>query len=348
MTHSNIPAANGAPAWAPGGQRRKAVDVPPGRPYHQLARNETHRWWRPLVGTGGIIIAFFGASAVALGIETVLYGISAGTFTGLDLDAPGPTPIFGNAAFDALFSAMLSTLVPLAMLSAVFAMAKDVQRRPPGTLSSVTAGVRWRWLGVCLALAFGFCAVLVGAALLVDLSVDGSAIANTINTEVTSPGWAQAAEVPQLIIWIVLAEYIFRGWILQAVGSCTLEAHRGPVGRALSVVFRTPWPAIVISAALFACMVGYGGGGLNLFVFAVVAGWVAVRTGGLEASIALAVVYLVGLGLRTGDGGDVPWRHIITIGAVLAFTAAAMWLARRQHIQTASAAMTPPGPGRLA
>jgi hypothetical protein len=91
-----------------------------------------------------------------------------------------------------------------------------------------------------------------------------------------------------------------------------------------------------------------GTGGRNLFAFAVVAGWVTVYTGGLEASIALAVVYLVGLGLRTEDGGDVPWRHVITIGAVLVFTAAAMWLARRQHIQTASAVLTPPGPGCLA
>lgn len=118
-----------------------------------------------------------------------------------------------------------------------------------------------------------------------------------MNAEVTSRGWAQ----------------VFRGWILQAVGACTLEARRGPVGRALSVVFRTPWPAIVISAALFAGMVDYGGDGFNLFVFAVVTGWVAVRTGGLEASIALAVVYLVGVGLRTDDGHDVAWRHVVGI-----------------------------------
>lgn len=143
-----------------------------------------------------------------------------------------------------------------------------------------------------------------------------------MNAEVTSRGWAQ----------------VFRGWILQAVGACTLEARRGPVGRALSVVFRTPWPAIVISAALFAGMVDYGGDGFNLFVFAVVTGWVAVRTGGLEASIALAVVYLVGVGLRTDDGHDVAWRHVVGIGAVLVFAAASVWLARRQHIQTVSAA----------
>jgi hypothetical protein len=198
-----------------------------GIPYHQLARNEAHRWWRPVVGTGGILCAFFSVGFIALSLETVLYGISEGTFTGLDLDAPGPTPIFGNAVLDELFSAALAVLVLLAMLLAVFAVAKETQKRPPGTLSSVTARVRWRWLAVCLALAAAFCAVLVGAALLVDIAVDGSAIADTMNAEVTTSGWGQAAELLQLILWIVLAEYIFRGWILQAVGACTLETARG-------------------------------------------------------------------------------------------------------------------------
>jgi membrane protease YdiL (CAAX protease family) len=290
------------------------------------------------VGTGGIISGSFGASAIALGLKTVLLGISAGTFTGLDLDAPGPTPIFGNAALDALFEAVLAALVLVTILLAAFAMAQEAQKRPYGTLSSVTARVRWRWLAVCLALAAGFCAVLVGASLLLGYSVDGSAIAETMNTDATSRGWWQAAQLPQLIIGIVLIEYVFRGWILQAVGACTLETRHGPVGRAFGVVFGTPWPAIVISAALFACMVDYGGGGFTLFVFGVVVGWLAVRTGGLEASIALALVYLVGVGLRTDDGEDLPWRHVITIGAVLVFAAASVWLARRQHVQTVSAA----------
>lgn len=131
--------------------------------------------------------------------------------------------------------------------------------------------------------------------------MDGSAIATTNATDVTSSGWQQVDELSQLIIWIVLVEYIFRGWILQAVGACTFETRCGPVGRALSVLFRTPWPAIVISAALFA-------------------GWVAVRTCGLEASTAQAVVYRVGLGIRTGNGDDLPWQHVITNGAALLFT----------------------------
>jgi uncharacterized membrane protein len=84
-------------------------------------------------------------------------------------------------------------------------------------------------------------------------------------------------------------------------------------------------------------MFDYAGGSLDVFVYAVVAGWLAVRTGGLEASIALAVVYLSPR-VHAEDGRDLGWPHVITIGAVLLFAAAAVWLARRRHIQTVSAA----------
>ncbi len=61
--------------------------------------------------------------------------------------------IFGNATLDAVFEAVLAVLVLLAVLLAVFASAKEEQQRPAGTLSSVAARIRWRWLAVCLGLA---------------------------------------------------------------------------------------------------------------------------------------------------------------------------------------------------
>ncbi len=267
---------------------------------------KSHRWWRSLAGTGGLIGVFFGRSVIALGLETVLYGISAGTLPASILTRPVRPDLSATRHSTPCLTRCWLCWFYWRCCWWFSRSAKEAQKRPAGTLSSVTARMRWRWLVVCLALAAGFWAVLVGAALLGDFSVDGSAIAGTMDSDVTSGGWGQVGELAELIVWIVLAEYIFRGWILQAVGACTLETRRGPVGRALSVLFRTPWPAIVISAALFAGMVDYGGGGLDLFVFGVVAGWVAVRTGGLEASIALAAVYLVGLGLEQRRRGPPP------------------------------------------
>ncbi|MGV0816075.1 hypothetical protein ABQF34_29340 [Mycolicibacterium boenickei] len=199
MSDNNVHAAQYIPQW-PAATRAEAVD--PGRLYHQLARTAAHRWWRPLVGTAEIFLMTLGAGAVAFGIEIVLYGISAGTFTGLDLDALGPTPIFGNAALNAAFSAALGALVVLAMLLAVFLAAKEVQKRSSGTLSSVAGRLRWRWLAVLMALAVGCCAVLVGAALLLDLRVD---------TRDASRGWEQISQLPLAVITVVAFEYLFRG-----------------------------------------------------------------------------------------------------------------------------------------
>jgi len=42
-------------------------------------------------------------------------------------------------------------------------------------------------------------------------------------------------------------EFLFRGWVVQAIAACTLETRKGPIGRAFSVAFRTPWPALIIS-----------------------------------------------------------------------------------------------------
>lgn len=342
MTHSNIL----GPAWPSadaGEQRPKTVEIPPERPYHQLARNEAHRWWRPLAGTAGIIGAVFVVGAIGTGLDVLVLGIKSGSFDGLDLDAPGPTPIFGNAVLDTIFSSVLATLALLAIFSAVLAMAPAAQKRPAGTLSSVTGRVRWRWLAVCLALAAGLCATLVVVtALLVGASINGSAIADTMHAEDASRGWAQVVDLPRGIIAIVFFEYLFRGWILQAVGACTLETRRGRFGRALSVVFRTPWPAIVISAALVAAGLDYGAGDLSTFVVAVIAGWVAVRTGGLEASLALVVVFGVGAGLHTADGEDPSWQSAIFIGGPLLFAAAIAWLSRRRHLQTISAPSSGP------
>ncbi len=36
------------------------VEMPQGRPYHQVARNEAHRWWRP-VGSLAVLVVGIGS-----------------------------------------------------------------------------------------------------------------------------------------------------------------------------------------------------------------------------------------------------------------------------------------------
>jgi membrane protease YdiL (CAAX protease family) len=106
---------------------------------------------------------------------------------------------------------------------------------------------------------------------------------------------------------------MFRGWLLQAVGSFTAE------GRRLGRVFGTPWPAIILSSLPFVAGHAYTDWGLlDIGAFAVVTAWITVRTGGLEAGIALHVVNnMVGMALSATEGdlsltqGSVPLPEVL-------------------------------------
>jgi hypothetical protein len=37
------------------------VEAPQGRPFHQVARNEAHRWWRPLAGSLAVLVVGMGS-----------------------------------------------------------------------------------------------------------------------------------------------------------------------------------------------------------------------------------------------------------------------------------------------
>src|SRR5690606_13115808 len=137
-------------------------------------------------------------------------------------------------------------------------------------------------------------------------------------------GWREFL-VPMLVIVLLVPfqapaeEYVFRGWLLQSVGACTLENSRWRIGRALSVVFRTPWPGIFIGSALFTAGHGYTvWATLDVVCFRAIAAWVTVRTGGLEVAIALHVFNnLLAFGFSGAVGeldivqGAVPWQVMV-------------------------------------
>src|SRR6185369_12363243 len=112
-------------------------------------------------------------------------------------------------------------------------------------------------------------------------------------------------------------EYAFRGWLLQALGTYA----------------RSPWVAVAVQAVLFSAAHGLGTpwGFVDLVVFGGLAGWLTVRTGGLEAAIALHVVNNLTwmlLGAATGNlsldetAADLPWQVFVVDVPVLAGYAA--------------------------
>lgn len=133
----------------------------------------------------------------------------------------------------------------------------------PGDLWSVQGRLRWRWLGVCsLLAAVVYAAVIVGSLLIDgvgDITVDGDAVLAIVVVLATVPLQATAEEA------------VFRGQIMQMVATWT----------------RFAIIPVVLSTVLFVSGHTYDWWGLtDVGIFGLTAAYLAIRTGGLEASIA--------------------------------------------------------------
>jgi len=287
-------------------------------PYHHLARTASNRWWKTLLGfvlVPGVYLALALAATAALLVSSLLAGWEEAT---------------GGPLLElALTLSAIAALLPIVLLVAWW-----TQGRRPGTLSSVRGRLRWRWLLVCAALA-------VPATLLSLGSAVGLTALSGGQTGGEDYRWVGLATfVPALLIVLALVplqaaaeEYLCRGWLLQSV--------------AAFVPWR--WVAIGAQSLVFALLHGVGTpwGFADLVVFAAVTGWLAIRTGGLEAGIALhAVNNVLAFALAAGAVGglagdesaaDSGWELAVgDIAVILAYGLLVRWLATRLRIDTAA------------
>ncbi|CAM5538827.1 hypothetical protein [Streptomyces afghaniensis 772] [Streptomyces afghaniensis] len=304
---------------------------PTGLAYHRMGHcTGRHRWWRPLLGT----LLFLGAYLV---LSLVLFALSYGVGAAAGLrELPDGGHDFGPLANTALDLTSIAIALPLILLAVWWP-----GRRPPGTLSSVDGRLRWRWLARCLLAAVLPVAVLaVTAALLPDSGSDSGEFGAWV-------GWRSfltSLAVLAVLVPVQAAaeEYVFRGWLTQAVGAFV----------------RSPWFAVLPQAPLFAAAHGWGTtwGFLGLLVFGVVAGWLTIRTGGLEAAVALHVLNnLLGFGVAAAvvnglssdeTAADSPWQLALAdVATTLLYAALVLWLARRhQPRRLASPVASSPAP----
>ncbi|HWD79760.1 MAG TPA: CPBP family intramembrane glutamic endopeptidase [Kribbella sp.] len=316
------------------------IPAPGGTPYHRLARTPKHAWWRPLAGT--LLLAatgFFVMTFVVVG-WAVVHRLVAGDFR----------PSMGADVFPsdtenlALALVLLAVLTPLVGLSAWL-----VQRRPFWSVASVLNRIRWRWLLWCCVPALGY----VGLSYLMGLLVDAVfPPQDAIGTEGGAwIGWSAFA-VPALVIVILVPfqstaeEFVFRGWLVQAVGAYGPDSADGKAPW-LRKLFRTPWPGIVVGGVAFVLGHGYTGWAMaDVFLFAVTVGWLTVRTGGLEAAIALHALNnlfafllpaAMGQGSAWDEQGGAPWTLLATDSIGLgAYALAVVVLARRREVDRLS------------
>ena len=260
--------------------------------YHRLARSVPgYRWWKPLV-TGlialGIFVGFTIVLVVILLASTVVFPEVGPIITKLIT-----TGTIDNSAPVVLAFSLSSIAV---ILPSVWLARLIMGPRPVGLLSSIAGRLRWRWMArliLPVVIAYG-ASTLFSVFLLPVLT--GESIPHGA---VSSSTWIVVLVAVLLVpLQATAEEFFFRGYLAQTIGGW----------------LKHPLFAILLPVPLFTIGHQYDVWGLiDVSVFAVVAGWLVWRTGGLEASIVAHVVNntvifvigafgLVDVNSKTGSG----------------------------------------------
>lgn len=295
-------------------------------PYHQMLRTWTYAGWKPVVG---ILVCMAGMllvmPLVLMPVLAIGVWIEGGPFWENFQDA---------ATLQAVDPAALLylNLVLGSMILVTWFVIRFIHRMRPRWLASVVPRLRWRFLLVCLGLAL--------VALVAQVAV-GTVLPGETETEFGPlndfTGTTAAIAVVVLLTTPFQAageEYLFRGYLLQAFGSFF---RRAAVGK---------WVAIVLTATLFASAHGVQNFPLffDRFMFGLIAGWLVVRTGGLEAGIALHILnnfLAYGIAVSFGDltetltVSEISWWNIpLTLTQSGIYAVVVALVASRMGLQT--------------
>jgi membrane protease YdiL (CAAX protease family) len=295
--------------------------------YHELHRVGRGGWWRSLLGAVVLLVLVFGLVPMILGLlalVALLAGGNSADEAGAVLDVTSDVTPAGLAGLNLLLgSAILSSWLVLWLF----------HRLKPRWLSSVAPRLRWRFLLACLPLSVVALIASLCVALLMPAGEAGEPIGSINDFTSTTRDFLL---VIALLTPLQAAgeEYVFRGYLTQAFGS--LLPHRR-ISLAL---------AVLAPALLFALAHGLGQSlpvFIDRFAFGVVAGILVIRTGGLEAAIAMHVLnnfFAYGLALSFGDmtealnasGPSSPWMIVSTLTQSLVYLALASWVAKAMGI----------------
>jgi membrane protease YdiL (CAAX protease family) len=310
----------------PGSTWLRGPVAPDGLAYHRIHEAGRPGVWRPLVGIVLMFLGFalFGAVAATIVFQLVYWVTGQGTVDVARLaDLTKPTP-----AGLAFLNVALATFIPVAMLTTRF-----VHGIAPRWLASVRPRIRWRYLFACL----GVSVVALIATLVVGSMVPGQ------DGDVSGHANAFTMTTFQYVLVILLLtpfqaageEYVFRGYLTQAFGG----------------MFRSAWVAVLLPAFLFGLAHGLGQSPpvfFDRFAFGLVAGILVIRTGGLEAGIAMHVLnnfLAYGIALAYSDmastlnpSGGSWWSIPVTLTQSLVYLWLAVAVSRRMGLATTTSA----------
>ncbi|MEZ5193288.1 MAG: CPBP family intramembrane glutamic endopeptidase [Nocardioides sp.] len=305
---------------------RVARPVLPSPPeYHQLHRGGRRGWWWAVLGA--VLVPVLGVGVVPAIFLAPIAVYRAASSSGGSLDAE--TLMKASPALLAALNVGLGLSILLAM-GATWA------------LHGLEAGLGvLRGAPAALALAGGLPGA-VRAGPRRDVGGDLPAAAGRRGRRSTLNAFTAETRNYLLVILLLTPfqaageEYAFRGYLTQALGGLFTPLGTG-VSRAA---------AVVLPALLFALAHGLGQSVPVFFdrlAFGLVAGWLVIRTGGLEAGIAMHVLnnfLAYGLALAFGNMDDALnatggswWMIPTTLTQSLVYLGLVTWLARRWGLQ---------------
>lgn len=291
--------------------------------YHQLHRVGRPGVWRSVVGAVLLIVLVFGVVPLVAGgiaFVTLLATGSSSQEASAVLDVTEEATPAGLA----LLNVIIAAAIPLTFLVTWW-----LHRLKPRWVSSVAPRLRWGYLLVCLGLSVVALVASLGVALLLPVQA-GDMPEGTVNDFTT-----QTRDFLLVILLLTPLqaageEYLFRGYLTQAFGSLVWA-------RRASETLAVLGPALIF--ALFHGLSQDWPVFFDRFAFGVVAGILVIRTGGLEAPIAMHVLnnfLAFGLALAFGDlttalnaeGGSSWWTILSTMTQSLVYLGLATWVAR--------------------
>jgi membrane protease YdiL (CAAX protease family) len=302
-------------------------------------RTPRRAWWRPIIG---LCLATFTLIVSSVAIVFAVGGV--GALLGVN------DPFSDKALSPDVPLGLLATNLSIAMiLPSVLVAVLVVHRERPGWLASVVGRVRWgllaRLFGIALALAVVF--------FVLTFAIPPAGIGDLHPPAAARLGGLLAVIALTTPLQSAGEEFGFRGYLTQAI--CSLVSRPGVA----TVV------AGLVTAGLFALAHGTQDPWLfsDRLAFGLVASWLAWRTGGLEAPIALhAANNLVSLGYSAVEGtlsaslnaSSVDWQYVVLdvmmmlVFAVIVHRLADRWqLSVRRVAPVIDAQLSAGGPGVL-
>jgi membrane protease YdiL (CAAX protease family) len=295
--------------------------------YHQLHRVGRPGVWRSLVGAVTVLVLGFAVVPLLVGGIAIVVQVAGGRSFGDAVSSLDVTEQVTPAGLAVLNLTLAAGILVAWLVSWQF------HRLKPRWLTSIAPRMRWRYFLACL----GLSVVALVATLVVSVLLP------------LAPGEAPVGELNEftrttrdfLLVIALLTplqaageEYVFRGYLTQAFGSL------------VNVRFVAPVLAVLVPALLFAVAHGVGQSWPVFFdrlAFGVVAGILVLRTGGLEAPIAMHVLnnfMAFGLALAFGDmtealNATAPaswWMIASTLTQSLVYLVLASWAAKAMNL----------------